>query len=166
MRTFRHFLTQHFEVKFSSASRTSHRFKKDWPCFEGWRPGRDVTMQRRERSELHVVMHACPADTRRKNNVIITSKRRRFDVIMTLFLRHVPAAWNHCRWLVHGHLLCCLAMEAMVVASILPDSGGVWVASWNFVCRNHAWINTFHIKSYRWFVDEGVNTRQVRFFFK
>ena len=31
-----------------------------------------------------------PADTRHKNNVIMTSKRCCFDVIMTLFLRHVP----------------------------------------------------------------------------
>ena len=32
-----------------------------------------------------------PADTQRNDDVIITSKRRRFDVIMTLLLRHVPA---------------------------------------------------------------------------
>ena len=31
-----------------------------------------------------------PADTWRNNNVIMTSKRRRFDVIITLSLRHVP----------------------------------------------------------------------------
>ena len=30
-----------------------------------------------------------PADKRRKNNAIITPKRRRLDVIMTLSLRHV-----------------------------------------------------------------------------
>ena len=30
-----------------------------------------------------------PADMRRNDSVIITSKRRRFDVIMTLLLRHV-----------------------------------------------------------------------------
>ena len=30
-----------------------------------------------------------PADTRRKNNVIMTSQRR-FDVMMTLLLRHEP----------------------------------------------------------------------------
>ena len=29
--------------------------------------------------------------TRRNNNAIITSKRRRFDVIMTSLLRRVPA---------------------------------------------------------------------------
>ena len=32
-----------------------------------------------------------PADIRRNNNDIMTSKRRRFDVIMVLLLRHVPA---------------------------------------------------------------------------
>ena len=32
-----------------------------------------------------------PASTRRNNNVIITSKQRRFDVIITLLLRCVPA---------------------------------------------------------------------------
>ena len=32
-----------------------------------------------------------PADTWRKNNVIITSEQRRFDVIMTLSSRPVPA---------------------------------------------------------------------------
>ena len=32
-----------------------------------------------------------PADTWRKNNVIITSKRRRWDLIMTLFLRRVSS---------------------------------------------------------------------------
>ena len=32
-----------------------------------------------------------PVGTRRNNNVIMTSKGRRFDVIMTLLLRHVPA---------------------------------------------------------------------------
>ena len=32
-----------------------------------------------------------PAGTWRINNVIMTSKRRRFDVIMTLLLRRVPA---------------------------------------------------------------------------
>ena len=30
-----------------------------------------------------------PADTRGNNNVIITSKRRRFDVMITSLLRHV-----------------------------------------------------------------------------
>ena len=34
---------------------------------------------------------AVPTDTWRNNNVIITSKRRRFDVIMTLLWRRVPA---------------------------------------------------------------------------
>ena len=34
-----------------------------------------------------------PADTRRNDTVIMTSKRRRFDVIMTLSLRHVPVGW-------------------------------------------------------------------------
>ena len=32
-----------------------------------------------------------PADTRRNNNVIIMSKRRRFDIIMTLSLRYMSA---------------------------------------------------------------------------
>ena len=32
-----------------------------------------------------------PAGTCRNYNVIMTSKRRRFGVIMTLLLRHVPA---------------------------------------------------------------------------
>ena len=36
-------------------------------------------------------MNIIPADTRRNNNVIITPKRRRFDVIMVLSLRRVPA---------------------------------------------------------------------------
>ena len=35
-----------------------------------------------------------PADTCRNNNVIITSKRRRFDVIMML-LRHVPTGYTY-----------------------------------------------------------------------
>ena len=38
-----------------------------------------------------------PADTQRNNNVIMTL-RRRFDVMMTLFLRHVPVGmctFNH-----------------------------------------------------------------------
>ena len=35
--------------------------------------------------------NATPADTWLNNNVIITSKRRRFDVIMTLLLSHVSA---------------------------------------------------------------------------
>ena len=35
-------------------------------------------------------MLGVPADTRRNNNVIMTSKRRRFDVMMTLLLRRVP----------------------------------------------------------------------------
>ena len=39
-----------------------------------------------------------PAGTRRNNNVIMTSKRRRFDVIMTSLLRHVPTGlvYNVC----------------------------------------------------------------------
>ena len=38
-----------------------------------------------------VIMAACvlPTDARRNNNVIFTSKRRRFDITMTLFLRRV-----------------------------------------------------------------------------
>ena len=45
-----------------------------------------------------------PADTWRKNNVIMTSKRRRFDVMMALLLRRVPGggefnirvnSWEH-----------------------------------------------------------------------
>ena len=32
-----------------------------------------------------------PTDKRRNDNVIVTLKRRRFDVAMTLFLRHVSA---------------------------------------------------------------------------
>ena len=38
-----------------------------------------------------------PSGQRRNNNVIMTSKRRRFDVIMTLLLRIVPvgqAQWR------------------------------------------------------------------------
>ena len=34
--------------------------------------------------ELH------PMDTRGKNNLIMASKQRRFDVIMTLLMRRVP----------------------------------------------------------------------------
>ena len=37
---------------------------------------------------------ACPAGTRRNNNVIVTSKRRRYGVIMTLLSRRVPAGWE------------------------------------------------------------------------
>ena len=36
-----------------------------------------------------------PANTLRNNNVIITSKRRRFDVIITLFLRRVSTGHIH-----------------------------------------------------------------------
>ena len=41
-----------------------------------------------------------PANTRRNDNVIIASKRRHFDVIMTLILRHTSAGkvWYH-QWL-------------------------------------------------------------------
>ena len=39
--------------------------------------------------ELHF-----PVGTQRNDNVIITSKRRRFDVIMTLLLRRVPAGFT------------------------------------------------------------------------
>ena len=35
-----------------------------------------------------------PVDTRRKNNVIVTSKRRCFDVMMTLSLRSVSAVFH------------------------------------------------------------------------
>ena len=40
-------------------------------------------------SHHQAIIWSNPADTRRNNNVIMTSKRRRFDVIMTL-LRRVP----------------------------------------------------------------------------
>ena len=45
--------------------------------------------------EIHVfrqgkLQNCHPTGTRRKNSVIMTSKRRRFDVIMTLLLRFVP----------------------------------------------------------------------------
>ena len=36
-----------------------------------------------------------PADTRRKNNIIGTSKWRRFDVIMTLLLHREPVGYMH-----------------------------------------------------------------------
>ena len=40
-----------------------------------------------------------PTGTRRNKNVITTSKRRRFDVIRTLFLRRVSAGSKHAKWL-------------------------------------------------------------------
>ena len=36
-----------------------------------------------------LTLETLPEGTRRNNNVTITSKRRRFDVIMTLLLRHM-----------------------------------------------------------------------------
>ena len=47
-------------------------------------------------SDYFWTSHQTPADTRRNSNVIMMSKRRRFDVIMTLLLRRVPVA-TFCR---------------------------------------------------------------------
>ena len=59
--------------------------------------------------------HVTPADTRCNNNVIITSRRHRFDVIMTLLLRRVSTGmpWN--------------AYSVILVCSIYHSSQTVYI---------------------------------------
>ena len=54
-----------------------------YPCFNT----RHVKNYGRWRQEVENPVATHPADTQRNNNVIITSKRRRFDLIKTLLLR-------------------------------------------------------------------------------
>ena len=62
-----------------------------------------------EKSLLAEVMTwRLPSNTlgaRRNNNVIITSKRRRFDVMMTLVLRRVPTGWQTIIWTNHFQVM-------------------------------------------------------------
>ena len=64
---------------------------------------------------LSYTINSIPADTWRNTSVIITSKRRRFDVIMTLLVHHVPELglpWNT-RKLNGCHILYNCLMEAL-----------------------------------------------------
>ena len=66
------------------------------PACRGLTPGTFMQVQAQWRQRWtfgSTKIHGTPADTRRKSNVIMTSKRCRdvvFDVIMTLSLRRVP----------------------------------------------------------------------------
>ena len=61
-----------------------------------------------------------PASTRRNNSVIITSKRRRFDVIMTLLLRCVPAGYT------------CSLIEWIRLIGF--DTSGDWYVLYGIMC--------------------------------
>ena len=57
---------------------------------------------------MRTSMRFCPTSTRRNDNVITTSKRSRFDVIMTYFLRCVSAGCVYIQLYspLHGYLSC------------------------------------------------------------
>ena len=83
-----------------------------------------------------------PVDTRRNNNVIITSKRRRFDVKMTLLLHHLSvgmtrtiSAWRNYRKCIFLWFLYRTQYGLSVRQGPMPQCwkkcyvGGVWVGS-------------------------------------
>ena len=106
-------------------------------------------------------MQPTPANTRRNNNAIITPKRRRFDVIMTLLLRHVPAGirWSgpadviYCMVYKHSH---CIDVIMSAMASQMTSLALVYLivsgaeqrklqspASLAFVWGIHRWPVNF-----------------------
>ena len=85
-----------------------------------------------------------PADTRRKNNVTVTSKRSRFDVIVTLLLRRAPVGYRHCD--VHvchwpwGHILLpsCHFISLLSLCSMLKITKLTRWKTWGLV--NARWV--------------------------
>ena len=84
---------------------------------------------------MRTSMRYCPTSTRRNDNVITTSKRSRFDVIMTYFLRCVSAGCVHlatyasvwllsCRFLVSDSSVSNVKMVVMVLVAILERVSG------------------------------------------
>ena len=71
------------------------------------------------------VANRIPTGTRRNNNVITTSKRRRFDVVMTLFLRFVSLGWFYSLYSKHR----------LEEASAVMYSGLLWPLSISTVFR-------------------------------
>ena len=62
-------------------------------CVQHQRCPHDTWVPRSElisHSRSNSLIIGIPVDTQRNNNVIMTSKRRRFDIIITLLLRRVP----------------------------------------------------------------------------
>ena len=100
----------------------------------------------------------CPADTWRNDNVIITSKRRRFDVMMTLLLRRMSAGQRvnimpyismmvgensrECHMMKVGLKLCSISRSLHDLSKISPKITASHPGCPNFLsCSAFAWAS-------------------------